>query len=1167
MPYTMQTQHTYYQTYKMMKKILPLVMLIGIASHLFAIHIEKKFNFNNIKCSQQGEYSLLHIAGSMNTALAGQPALPWFAAKILLPHGEEVQQYHFKGKHLTPVPGHFRLAPMQHAQPISQGAQGTTFIDTKCYASDAPYPAANYRSGGTHFWSGYSIGFVYYTPFVYHPQSGRLYYYQEVEIEVRTKATNKAKTATQLLSYNSTIAQLIQDKYYNAEALDSYPSPQKTTTSNQFELLIVSPEAFADSFQGLQTLYLHQGLRSKFVSTETIAATSNGIDLPEKIRNYCKQAYANHGLQYLLLGGDIEHVPYRGFYCHVQSSSVYESSNIPSDLYFSALDGNWNNDSDDKWGEIGEDDLLPEIAVARLPFSTTEELNNMLNKTISYQNAPVQDMLNHPMMAGEKLWDNPITYGSDFLELLIGHREDNGYTTDGIPEGNPITQIFDKNTTWNKAKLMQEVNNGKSFLHHSGHANYNTVMKLDIEDITDANFSGADGTNHMFTNIYTHGCICGSFDAEDCIAEHMLKIQNFAASFVGNSRYGWFNEGQTEGPSAHLHREYINALYHDKIFRIGATHAASKTQTATWVNAPGQHEEGALRWCFYDCNVLGDPAMSLWTEKPEAALNITHDNEIAIGQETFDIQALIGDGTPLTNASFQLIKDGQLHGQAYTNAQGEATITLSSLFNELGTAELWIFAHNQLMEMRPINIVAAEGIYLHTQNLQLVDENNLPEPGDDMAIHIDIKNEGNAVANNTHVQLTCDSPYITILQGEADCGNINASSTYALNDVLTFHIAGNIPNNAYYTLAFQLSCNNSSQTWTSYIEIPSYAPDLHIASLVVDDATGNNNGRLDPGESATLRFNIANKGGCQSQSGQALLSHISHINISHTSSVLEPIAGQATSSISFAAEVPSSTAVGDSVQFKLSLKHGEYHTSAIYKLCVGLAIEDWEDNNFDAYEWIMDATHPWIIANTTVYEGSYAAHSANINDKESSSLGLGFEALANDSISFYGKVSSEFNYDFLYFYINGKMTERWSGEQDWARHAYPLSKGYNNIKWTYKKDITTAQGNDKAYIDYIVLPQMGSFEGVDKNLTGNNLHFYPNPVQHTATLTFWQKETGIVSYAIYSTQGQLIRRATLSALQGNNQHSIDIKNLLQGSYIIILQDNKKTIGRIPFIKL
>ena len=27
----------------------------------------------------------------------------------------------------------------------------------------------------------------------------------------------------------------------------------------------------------------------------------------------------------------------------------------------------------------------------------------------------------------------------------------------------------------------------------------------------------------------------------------------------------------------------------------------------------GQWEEGALRWCFYDCNILGDPAMKIWT--------------------------------------------------------------------------------------------------------------------------------------------------------------------------------------------------------------------------------------------------------------------------------------------------------------------------------------------------------------------------------------------------------------------------------------------------------------------------------------------------------------------------------------------------------------------------
>ena len=46
-----------------------------------------------------------------------------------------------------------------------------------------------------------------------------------------------------------------------------------------------------------------------------------GQDNPEKIRNFIIQEYQGSGVEYVMLGGDVEVVPYRGFYCHVQSSS------------------------------------------------------------------------------------------------------------------------------------------------------------------------------------------------------------------------------------------------------------------------------------------------------------------------------------------------------------------------------------------------------------------------------------------------------------------------------------------------------------------------------------------------------------------------------------------------------------------------------------------------------------------------------------------------------------------------------------------------------------------------------------------------------------------------------------------------------------------------------
>jgi hypothetical protein len=219
-------------------------------------------------------------------------------------------------------------------------------------------------------------------------------------------------------------------------------------------------------------------------------------------------------------------------------------------------------------------------------------------------------------------------------------------------------------------------------------------MRLNSSDITNSNFSQVNGVVHNYTLVNTIGCICGAFDNSDCIAEKMVNIQNFAAAFIGNSRYGWFNEGQTEGPSTHLQREFVDALYHDKLFRIGEAFLESKIATAPWVNAPGQWEEGALRWCFYCINVLGDPAMSVWTNEP-IPIQVNYSYSIPPGVSSIDVSVTSG-GNSVGGLTCAVIKDSMLYGVGITDTLGNATVILDPPITEIGNAELVVSGYNCL---------------------------------------------------------------------------------------------------------------------------------------------------------------------------------------------------------------------------------------------------------------------------------------------------------------------------------------------------------------------------------------------------------------------------------------------------------------------------------------
>ncbi|MFH1936408.1 MAG: C25 family cysteine peptidase [Bacteroidota bacterium] len=606
-----------------MKKLILIVFACFATSFLFSQVVEETFHFSDYQLSQTGCYHLLTFPGTQSSGLPGEPVLPYQAVALILPPGEKATSIEVIREMEQDIPGSFILFPQQHVRPLSEGVSGSFIQDKDTYRQDRDYPLNPAGHLTTQYLNGFAIALSSFTPIRYNPARGTLSYYRKVTVRVHSAPNPQAIRAMENHSSSATTTRHLHSLAQNPEAAEDYPVrvPLKTN----YQILLITSQSFSDSFQALIDHYQNHGMTSQVVITQTISTTMPGQDLQEQIRNFIIQEYQTNGVEFVLLGGDAELVPYRGFYCQVQSSSIYEDSNIPSDLYYSALDGTWNNNGNNLWGEPGEDDLLPEVAVTRYPFSTETELQNMIQKSISYQVDPVLGELQQPLMVGEHLWDNPLTFGGDFMDLLIDDQTANGYFTHGIPSAeNTIVKLYDTLISpgyifyWDPGTLLNEINLGKSFIHHLGHSNSMYMMRLYIWDITNQNFSQVNGEDHNYTLLYTQGCLCGAFDEDDCIAEKAVTIENFLAGGVFNSRYGWFNEGQTEGPSEHLHREFVSALYNDTISykRIGETQMISKIKTAPWVTAPGQWEPGALRWCFYCCNVFGDPAMEIWTDEP-----------------------------------------------------------------------------------------------------------------------------------------------------------------------------------------------------------------------------------------------------------------------------------------------------------------------------------------------------------------------------------------------------------------------------------------------------------------------------------------------------------------------------------------------------------------------
>jgi hypothetical protein len=122
--------------------------------------------------------------------------------------------------------------------------------------------------------------------------------------------------------------------------------------------------------------------------------------------------------------------------------------------------------------------------------------------------------------------------------------------------------------------------------------------------------------------------------------------------------------------------------------------------------------------------------------------------------------------------------------------------------------------------------------------------------------------------------------------------------------------------------------------------------------------------------------------------------------------------------------------------------------------------------------WQFGGNANWLIVSNTAYDGDYAAKSGTISHNQTSSVSVTLDVSTNSIISFYRKVSSENNYDFLHFSIDNVVIGSWSGERNWEGFSYPIAAGQRTVKWSYEKDGSVSNGSDCAWIDSILLPPL-----------------------------------------------------------------------------------------------
>ncbi|MBW6497886.1 MAG: S8 family peptidase [Bacteroidales bacterium] len=403
------------------------------------------------------------------------------------------------------------------------------------------------------------------------------------------------------------------------------------------------------------------------------------------------------------------------------------------------------------------------------------------------------------------------------------------------------------------------------------------------------------------------------------------------------------------------------------------------------------------------------------------------------------------------------------------------------------------FGSGRVNALAAVNATPYMGIrYVsHAIDDSLGNDNGMVNPGETISLSLVLENPTEEDIEGVQTRIFLDSEYAMLTDSVAVLGNFLAGESRTFENIFAFQTLEEMPGKHLLTFRLEAFQEDEANIWKSRFEETGVAPRLQVAGLIIDDQQqGNGNGHLDPGETAILQFKIENTGQLPSEEINITVSPDDPLIVfSQAQLVVPPLVQDGHFYANFEISVHGSMAPGITAMISLDLHSGPYQIQKDFYLKIGLIMEDWESGNFEQYEWQFDGSAPWVLVSDQTYEGTYAAKSGTIGHSASSGLFLTMDVVANDTISFYRKVSSENNYDWLEFYIDGVRQDRWSGERNWEKVSYPVLAGNRTFRWAYVKDYSVSSGQDAAWIDNIEMPATIltlAFAGFDSEQCGSS---------------------------------------------------------------------------------
>lgn len=821
------------------------------------------WNLNDISVNRE-ILKKIELPGYFLSNDEGMPDLPGSGRYIALPQGSaanlrivRMQSETLQNIDLAPAP---RIPKTTENGPLFYSKNQSV------YNNNAFYPSNPVKLSEPVQVRGVDVVMLGITPFQYNPVSKELKVLRNIEIEITFEGGNGQFGDPRLR--NRWWEPLLADMLVNYELLSS-PSPVWGRAGEGAEYLIICPDypefvAWADTIRMFRS---RQG-----ILTEIVTTTEIGGNTVNNIRNYINTAYNTWDIPpaAILILGDY------GTFGSTVVAPIWDS--------YCA--------SDNIFADVNNDDL-PDIVISRIMAQNEEHLETMITKFISYESDPPVDpeYYHHPVTAlgwqTERWFQVCIEVVGGFFRNALGKdpvRVNAIY--DGSPSVDPWSTAPNTNTIinyfgpngldyipatpselggWsggNANQINSALNSGSFLLLHRDHG---YEQGWGEPSYSNSSLVGLDNENLTF--VYSVNCLTGKFNwSGECFAEAFYRHPQRALGIIAASEvsYSFVNDTYVWGAFDNMWPEFMPSY---------GTNPASRGQLPAFSNAAGKFFLEQSGWPYNEDNKevtyhlfhhFGDAFSSIFSEVPEE-LVVIH-NEVLMGaSSTFTVQAD-------TASLIALSVNGEIIGVA--DATG-LPVDVEIQPQIPGTVvDLVVTKTNHFRYEVSLPVISPNAPYVIYQDHQLNDEaengDGLMDYSEDILLDMTMQNIGNIDAEGVTVTLSSSDPCIVITDSSEFAGNIPGNEIITLNNAFDISVADTIPDNR--NVFFHVKSDDGDSVWFSEFFITAHAPVLEFSGFTIHDVDGNNNGRIDPGETVQISAVIQNSGSSGAYDVEAAIS-------------------------------------------------------------------------------------------------------------------------------------------------------------------------------------------------------------------------------------------------------------------------------------------------------